>query len=311
MKLILLLLISMVCLDISAQKTETYYDYNWKPCAVEDARFYSEVIKSDSGWLRNDYFLGTRTLQMSGLYEDANSKIANGYFRFFYPNGIPESFGRNVHNKKEGLWIRYHPNGFMEDSTFYVNGNPSGTSFGWYSNGYLADSIVYNNDGTAIEVDWYTNGSPSAAGRLKNDTLNGPWLFFHNNGQLAARESYQMGEIQSAEYYDESGKREDKPESDREATFPGGKGGWSNYVSKHLYFPPGYQLVNGDMVTVVVVATIDEEGNVVNPYVKVPFNKTFDNVALSVFRKCPKWLPSISHNRAHTETISQPVTFSN
>lgn len=119
-----------------------------------------------------------------------------------------------------------------------------------------------------------------------------------------------MGVLKSAEYYDELGKQEDKPESDREATFPGGQAGWSNYVNKHLYFPPGYQLVNGDIVTVVVVATIDEEGNVVDPNVKVPFNKTFDNVALSVFRKCPRWLPAIGHNRAHTETISQPVTFS-
>jgi hypothetical protein len=87
--------------------------------------------------------------------------------------------------------------------------------------------------------------------------------------------------------------------------------GWAKYVNKHLYFPSGYQIVNASEVTVVVVATIDEDGNVTDPYVKVPFNKAFDNIALSIFKKCPRWLPAITHNRAKTETIIQPVTFSN
>jgi antitoxin component YwqK of YwqJK toxin-antitoxin module len=109
---------------------------------------------------------------MSGLYEDSANKIANGYFRFYYANGIPESYGRNVSNKKEELWMRYHQNGVMEDSTTYVNGNPSGISFGWYSNGYLADSVVYHPDGYAVEVNWHTNGTPSSAGRLMNGKLS-------------------------------------------------------------------------------------------------------------------------------------------
>ena len=311
MKIILLLLTSIVCSLASAQKTEAYYDYNWKPCKPENARFYSEVVKTDSGYLRNDYYLGTRTLQMSGLYEDADNKIANGYFHFFYSTGGPESFGQNVHNKKEGLWMHYHQNGMMQDSTFYVNGHPSGTSMAWYANGFPADSIVYGNDGMAVVVRWNTNGTPSSAGRLKNDTLTGPWMFFHKNGQVAATENYDMGVLKSVQYYDSFAKKIEKPEADRKAMFPGGQAGWTKYVNKHLFFPPDYKIVNASEVTVVVVATIDEEGNVTDAYVKVPFSKTFDNIALSVFRRCPRWLPAIAHNRAETENIIQPITFSN
>jgi antitoxin component YwqK of YwqJK toxin-antitoxin module len=178
------------------------------------------VTKTDSGWLRNDYYLGTRTLQISGLYEDSTNKIANGYFRFFYPNGIPESFGKNVHNKKEGLWMRYHQNALMQDSTVYINGMPVGTSLGWHANGFLADSIVYGNDGMAVEVRWNTNGNPSCAGRLKNDTLTGPWVYFHKNGQVAAMENYDMGVLKSVQYYDSSAQKTEKPIADRKAMFP-------------------------------------------------------------------------------------------
>jgi hypothetical protein len=58
MKTILLLLTSIICIHSTAQKTEAYYDYNWKACTPENARYYSEVVKTDSGWLRHDYFLG-------------------------------------------------------------------------------------------------------------------------------------------------------------------------------------------------------------------------------------------------------------
>jgi antitoxin component YwqK of YwqJK toxin-antitoxin module len=309
MKTILLLITAFISLHISAQKTEAYYDYMWKPSTPENARFYSEVTKTDSGWLRNDYFLGTKTLQMSGLYEDSANKIANGFFHFFYANGVPESFGRNVHNKKEGLWVSYHQNGMTDDSTWYVNGNPSGVSFGWHSNGYLSDSVVYNPDGSAVEVYWCSNGSPSGAGRLMNGKLNGKWQFFHNNGELAARETYDNGKLLNREYYDAAGAQEDTTSKDRGAAFPGGQAAWTKFVFKHIFFPSEYKLVNSDQVTVVVTATIDEDGNVIDPYVEVPFYKDFDNIAIKIFNKSPKWLPAIQHNRAVVQEIRQPVTF--
>lgn len=309
MKPILLILTVLFGINTAAQKSEAYYDYMWKPCTPEQARFYSEVTKTDSGWLRRDYFLGTKSLQMSGLFEDSANKIANGFFRYYYANGTPESFGNNVHNKKEGLWLGYYPNGLMEDSTVYVNGNPSGTSLGWHSSGYLSDSIVYNTDGSAVEINWCTNGSPSGAGRLMNGKLNGIWTFFHNNGKLAAREMYALGQLQSREYYSASGEKEDTASEDRGAAFPGGAAGWKKFILKHISFPPQYKIVNGNQVTVVVTATIDEDGNVIDPFVEIPFYKDFDNIAVSIFKKSPKWLPAIFHNRAVAQRVRQPITF--
>jgi len=86
-----LLLILTSCL--TAQKIEKFFDYKWKPCEVNMARFYAVIVNTDSGWLRNDYFLANRKLQMKGLYRDSACKISNGYFYFFYANGVLESTG--------------------------------------------------------------------------------------------------------------------------------------------------------------------------------------------------------------------------
>jgi hypothetical protein len=139
--------------------------------------------------------------------------------------------------------------------------------------------------------------------------LTGPWVFFHKNGKMAAREVYNMDQLVSREYYSAEGTQEDTTSKDRDATFPGGKAGWTKFIYKHIFFPPQYQFVNGDRVTVVVTATIDEEGNVVDPFVEVPFNKDFDNIAITIFKKSPKWLPAIRHNRAIVQSVRQPITF--
>lgn len=67
--------------------------------------------------------------------------------------------------------------------------------------------------------------------------------------------------------------------------------------------------MNGDQITVVVAATIDEDGNILDPFVLVPFYKAFDEMALSIFKKSPKWLSAIKHNRAVFTRVSQPITF--
>jgi len=307
----ILFIIIVLAMHVNGQKTTTYYDYLWKPCEPGQARFISKVIKTDSGWLRNDYYVSTGKLQMKGLYEDSANNIANGYFYFYYGNGIAEQTGRNVHNKKEGLWMSYYPDGAIADSTVYEDGIQVGTSIGWHFNGYQGDSITYGKDGAAVELDWCSNGNPSEAGRWKNGKMNGPWQFFHNNGKLAATEIYDdTGKLVSATYFNKEGTLQDSITYRENAEFPGGNKGWQKFVYKNIYFPDQYRITNAESVTVVVAALIDEDGNVREPYVKVPFNKAFDDIALAIFKRCPKWLPAMRHNRTIVSGVFQPITFS-
>lgn len=152
----------LACLFLStqvfSQKTETFYDYNWKPCKPPEARFYSILEKTDSGWLRQDYFVATNQLQMKGLFIDSACKINNGLTSYFYPNGQVSSINNWTNGKKEGLYIGYYTDGNHRDSATYDKDLVVGYALGWYESGNVSDSTVNVNDSLYKYYGWFDNG---------------------------------------------------------------------------------------------------------------------------------------------------------
>jgi antitoxin component YwqK of YwqJK toxin-antitoxin module len=310
-KLPFLSLLLLVSANSNAQKIEKFFDYKWKECMQNSARFYCVITKTDSGYHRNDYFIHEKRLQMSGFYEDVDCKIPNGHFQYYHANGVVQSVGNYLHGKREGLWLGFHNNKMMSDSTFYLYGKPLGTSIAWYPNGYPLDSVISNADGSGIEVTWFDNGMISSVGRYSTGVKKeGKWKFFHNNGKLSALEIYHEGFLVDKSYFDEEGNNvKDTVNNDRPANFPGGMEAWRKYVMQGLYFPDQYQIVNSDSAIVVVSFTINENGNVENVFTSTPFYRGFDEIAEKVIRKSPKWSPAIQHNRRVKNEVKQVVIF--
>ncbi|MBS1563548.1 MAG: energy transducer TonB [Bacteroidetes bacterium] len=297
---------------LSAQKIESWYDYQWKKCEVKDARFYSSLKKTDSGWLRSDYFVNGYTLQMNGLYEDSACQIPNGKVVFAYPNKILQQTSSYRHGKREGLLLAWYPDGKLYDSAIYKDGAITGTRLRWHHNGYLSDSAVYAADGSGIEVGWFDNGSPSFAGKLTAGyKKHGRWQYFHKTGKVSAIELYDNGRLLDKKYFDEEGSPlEDTTSNDQYADFPGGSKAWNRYLDKQIYFPRGYELVNGDHAVVVIAATVNEDGSIEDAYIKTPFAQQFDKTALLAISKSPKWIPAREHNRRVKVHIEQAIGFS-
>jgi len=295
----------------TAQKIERYYDYSWKECQPNEARFYSMIEKTDSGWHRDDYFIYEKKVQMDGTYADTACKTANGRFYYFHSNGVCLSTGKFVNGKKEGLWQSYHLNGMMSDSTFFVNDHPLGIRMSWFEDGSQKDSANWNADGACVQLSWFENGYPQSAGRyIAWGQPIGKWQFFHANGKLSALKTYSSGKIIAKQYFDEQGNQmQDTASKDRSAELPGGLKAWQNYILKGLYFPSQYKIVNADKAVVVVSFTIDENGNMTKVFVSTPFHPVFDRIAEKVIAKSPKWIPAIQHNHKATYSTSQPVFF--
>jgi hypothetical protein len=295
------------------QKTEKYFDYQWHETDAGHARFLSIVEKTDSGWHRKDYFLRSLTLQMEGLYADSACKAPSGYFRYFHPTRVLEAVGTYRNGRKQGPWLSYHGNGYLSDSTVYDNGDPVGTRTGWYSSGYMRDSASYNPDGSGLHVAWFENGNPSFAGRYAPGYKKfGKWKYFYKAGGLSATEVYDaQGRQVDKTFFDEKGAPQaDTANDDRKAAFPGGLTAWTHYLDRTLYFPSQYNITNGDEATVVIVATIGEDGHVVDAAVQIPFYPAFDKIALDAVRRSPAWIPAMDHHRKVRSVIRQPVTFS-
>ena len=295
----------------SAQQSEFYYDYNWKICTPENARFYSTVKKTDSGWLRNDYFIAGIKPQMQAIYEDSACKIQNGICKYYSANGYPSSIGKRVHNKREGVCVSYYSNGMMSDSAFYHNDVPAGNRFMWHRNGYLSDSIAHVNDSMDVHIAWFDDGGIAFAGYLLRNKMHGKWKFYHHNGNISAEETYDKGTAQSKVYYNEDGTNEtDTLKANREVSFKkGGIPAWRKYLVKSLYWPPGYKLTNSNLVTVGIDFIINEEGKIENVEVAIPFYPQFDNIAVKIISSSPQWEPAIEHNRKVKSIFRQPVTF--
>lgn len=311
MKAIIIFFLLTLSIPSFSQKIEKFYTYDWKETTAPYARFYALIEKQDSLWQRRDYYIYERKLQMEGYYKDSNCSIAHGAFRYYHSNGRLESAGKYTDGKKSGTWLGYHSNGMMEDSMSFQNGKITGIYLGWHRNGYQSDSAFYLPDGSGTAISWFDNGVPSHAGKYTAETKpHGTWTFFHRNGKLSSREVYDHGKLLSMICYDEKGQPDDTIGTDRPAEFPGGIKGWQKFMNRHLYFPDQYTIVNSDKIVVVIIAQIDEEGNVTNTEVEVSFHPDFDKIALNIFKRSPKWAPAMSHNRKVKYFVRQAVYFS-
>lgn len=310
MKIYLLLTALLICYGATAQKTEAYYDYFWKLCKAEEAGYFSTVEKTDSGWLRSDYYVTTKRLQMRGLYEDEANKIHNGYCTWYYANGYPSATGRYVHGKKEGICLSYLANGMVSDSALFHNDQVADKRFRWHPNGYMADSINRINESTCVQVGWFDDGTLAYAGHLVNDQQEGKWKYYHHNGQLSASEIYNAGKLTTAAYFDETGKQQtDTSAINHEAIFKDGEKTWIKYLQKKLYWPANLQFTAPGSVTVGVDFAIDENGKVTDAQVSMPFHQAFDKIALDIIKNSPAWQPAVSHNRKVKAYRRQPITF--
>ncbi|MGQ0739732.1 MAG: energy transducer TonB [Bacteroidota bacterium] len=311
MKHSLIFLMAFSQLIVTAQKKEQYYDFFWKPSEPGLARYYSTTEKTDSGWLRHDYYISDMTLQMRALYEDADCKVQNGYCVYYHSNGNISTAGRRVHGKREGVCVQYHFNGMMADSATYSNDKPLGSRFRWHRNGYLADSIAHVNDSTDIHFGWFDNGAPESGGYMLDGKFQGKWKFYHRNGALAGEEVYDKGRVISKQYFNEDGSAQpDTAKANTETAFKNGGGdGWRRFLQKNTQWPAGYELANTNLVTVGVSFCVDEEGKLTDIEMWVPFHPVFDKEAIDIIRKSPAWKPAILHNRKMKSWFRQPITF--
>jgi TonB family protein len=271
---------------------------------------YSSLQHTDSGSLRFDYFVAGTKPQMKALFEDSACKIYNGQSVFLYANGLVESVGKQIHNKREGICLSFHSNGMIADSTEYHNDRPIGNHYRWYRNGGIQDSVAHLNDSMDVSVSWFDDGVPAAAGYLLYGNMHGKWQFFRANEKLASAELYDHGKLVSISCYNEDGSAQtDTSKANADASFKGGPGAWQAYLNKNLYWPPNYAFSQGNMATVGVDITINENGKPENVEVSIPFHPAFDKIALDVVRRSPAWKPSICHNRKVKTVFRQPVTF--
>lgn len=296
------------------QKIEKYFDYKGHDTTAVNARFYSLIEHTDSGWRRRDYYLHNLSLEKEGLYTDSACQIASGWFRSWYPTRMLAAVGMYRNGQKQGVWLEYYSDGGLADSSSWDSGRPVGIGMSWYRNGWPKDSCHFAADGSGMELGWFSNGQPSVAGRYAaGRRKTGRWTYFNRNGEKSAFEVFDaQGRLLIKQYYNERGALSaDTAGRDRVAQFPGGDKGWARYLERSIYFPERFVAAKGDVPVVIVAATVDEDGRVVDAEVSVPFYPAFDRIALDAVQRSPAWMPAVDHNRRVSSRIRETIVFTN
>jgi antitoxin component YwqK of YwqJK toxin-antitoxin module len=296
--------------DTQCQELIKYYNYIWEECPRGEAAFVSIAKPNGELWERSVFFNGTGYTHMHGFYKDSNYTIKQGWFSWYYASKKIKEAGQYQNNKKQGTWVSYHYNGMMNDSAFYNQNEWQGTYMAWHPNGIMKDSAVRKENGLEVGVSWFDNGLLSSAGYYLNGRPHKTWQYYHSNGNLAAVETYDNGEVVSKRFYTEDGLLQaDTIETERPALFGKAPGDWKKYIKKMVYFPTNYTIENGKMVVVTVVGTINENGEVEDVHVDIPVHPDFDRILLNTIKKSPQWRPAISHNRRVKDAFREALSF--
>ena len=87
------------------------------------SKFIREVLVSSDTTHNVKINYRTGELMMTGVFKDANLRIENGDFVYYYANGVVESQGRFKNGNKVGTWKRWSYDGSPKPDRQYLDEN--------------------------------------------------------------------------------------------------------------------------------------------------------------------------------------------
>ena len=107
----------------------------------------------------------------------------------------------------------------------------------------------------------------------------------------------------------QEGSKNTPSNSDSEASFPGGKPAWIQFLNKNLHYPD--EAVNNEIKgDILVQFDVDEQGNVSNiTAIKGPKKGGLREEAIRIIQLSGKWVPAMKNNVAVKSTGKETISF--
>jgi antitoxin component YwqK of YwqJK toxin-antitoxin module len=115
---------------------------------------------------------------------DFGESIKFGEWIIWYPNGIKQSIGNYLYDRREGKWTEFYENGNKKDEGIYLYGKRKGKWFGWHDNkmkAFEGEYLCGNRIGTWFE--WHENGQLELECNYSVGKENGKWTWLFDNKQ--------------------------------------------------------------------------------------------------------------------------------
>ncbi len=194
--------------------------------------------------------------------------------------------------------------------TFLVTG--VGTMVTHYKSGKIKDSIIFNDDGTEkLIIDYYESGKLKDSSFRVALTMEYESYYYYESGKLKGH-SYWDNTLKKNvdESFDEKGELLKNYIHSKEASFPDGRNGWVEFLTKNLRtnVPIKHKAPLG-RYTVYISLSINKDGRVNDVIAENnPGYGTMEE-AIRAIKKSPKWEAAIEDNKPIAYHARQKITF--
>ena len=265
-----------------------YFDQNWEQSSAQDANYY-RVVSTDT---------------------------TTGSFRFFvkdyYPSGqvqMKGTYNSIRPDNKDGHFIYYFDNGQQQRICFYKENTLNGTFREWYRSGKLKNEQQYKNGLlNGPFKSWREDGSLKQEARYVKGVKSGNFKTYYENGQLTRNDLYEDDKLVEGFCFTPDGNPTEYFPYIVMPRFREGRSGLRKFIEQELKYPPEAKK-RGDEGFVIIVFTVDEEGNVKDPQIVNGDRDYFNEEALRVVNLFPKWIPGEVDGIPSPVHVTVPIEF--
>jgi TonB family protein len=264
-----------------------YFDRNWEQTSKDESYYYRIISVDPSGEFRfyvEDYYPDGQ-IQMTGTYKSIRPDNKDGVFIYYYEDG-------NIQMKCE--YQDNQLNGILEE--WYASGQKE--SYQEFSRGFL--------DG--IYQSWREDGSLKLKATYHQGEKHGNFQSFYPSGRMLRDDYYENGRLIEGHCFSEKGEEIEYFPYVLMPRFPGGPSGLRRFVEKEMKYPSEARR-KGIEGAVLILFTVDEDGKVQNPRVVNGDRDYFNQEALRVVHKFPRWIPGEVDGIPAPVQVSVPIEF--
>lgn len=317
-KFVLLLFVLATNLTAQAQFVDSvkqYLDSSYQIVEKDDAFVYYRIArKTETGsWLVEDYYRETAKLKMEAVYSDDSFKVKEGIVNSFHVNGKLYSTGKYYHGTRIGLWLDYHINGMRADSMYFkLSGMPYHQAYHWDQLGNLIgyDEFDMSGSGAGKSLFYYEDSTLSGEGKYTIGNLKDSiWVYYRKDGSVSAKEYYDSGDFQKYEFYDKDGNIYG---IDCDTSFVNAYPRYDvrRFLAMNTKMPHGIDMNPGSGTYRILIGfVVNRDGSLSNFEVVLPSMSYYNDAAMTVVKKLPRWVPAIHKNRPVTTYYTIPITF--
>ena len=181
---LLFLILTLVASTSFGQKT-VYFNSQWLSADKADARYFSTIYPIQGGKYEVKDYSITGELLSTTEYARKTDEIE---WERLYEEGFQKQA------IEDGNCIEFYPNGNKKKQFTYKEGKQSGNIRLWSEDGsLLRDFVAENHIANGLYLEYYNNGKASLSVNFRNDTLHGPAAYYHLNGKLSQKGSFEKG----------------------------------------------------------------------------------------------------------------------